>query len=509
MKRYLSYTILILFFVSLSSCKKSYLDTAPSDQADIAKIFENINNVKVALNGIYRGTYRQYSDQEQDGHPAIMICMDYMGEDVVHTSRGTEYFRGTYQLSDHYNELNNLPYFAYRMYYAVIANANLILDRIDTVPDATDKQKDPIKGECLALRAWAHHMLVQLFGSRYVFDGTVRNNTQLGVPIMTTYSTAPQPRATVEQVYTQINTDLDKAIVLLSNLPSRGLNKTHLDKSVALGLKARVALTQLNWDDAAYYALEALKGYSLMSNAQVLDGFSDMKNSEWMWAANQLPEQLPAYGSFYAYMSANFNSAHTRPNPKKINSYLYGRIANTDIRKKLWCNDVNDYINYPGVINASTRESEPSQVRTLLMHKKFVVVDPAVSAGDIPYMRVAEMYLIAAEAKARGNRLTEAAEIMKTLGENRDPNYETPDDLNTLLANILIQRRIELWGEGFRFLDLKRTNVTMSRVSPATGADLSLINFQSLGSTSGRWQFKIPRRELLANPYITDKEQNP
>ncbi|WP_199118148.1 RagB/SusD family nutrient uptake outer membrane protein [Pedobacter sp. ASV28] len=512
MKKYIPYLILTLLFFSLGSCKKSYLDTEPSDQISSDKLFDNINNVRVALNGVYRLLYMQYSDQEQDGHAAIMIVMDFMGEDIVHTAAGTSYFRGAYKWTDHRAATNDLPYFSYRMYYRVIANINRILDGIDTVPGATDAEKNPIKGECLALRGWAHHMLVQLFAKRYnVVNGVPANNDasgkpNLGVPIMTTYSEAPQPRATVEEVYTQINKDLDQAIIYLTGASARGIYRTHVDVSVAKGFKARVALTQDKWEDAAKYALEALQGYQLMSNAAYLDGFTDMKNSEWMWGAHQLPEQLPTYGSFYAYMSSNFNSAHTRPNPKKINQILYGEISNTDVRKKLFCNNVNDYLNFPGVINAGTGLSEPSQVRALYMQKKFVVSDPAVSAGDIPFMRAAEMYLIAAEAKAHRSLNVEAEAILKTLAINRDPSYETPQDLSGILEIILTQRRIELWGEGFRFLDLKRLDKTLNRNGTGTTSTLATSASMEVPAGDNRWQFLIPRREIQANPYMVQND---
>ncbi|SOD18409.1 RagB/SusD family nutrient uptake outer membrane protein [Pedobacter xixiisoli] len=519
MKKYLSILPVFIFLLTLGSCKKSYLDTTPSDQIDADKIFDSVNNVKVALNGVYRAMYMQYSDQEQDGHPAMMIVMDFMGEDIVHTAAGTVYFKGAYRWTDHRIELNDLPYFSYRLYYRIIANANIILEGIDRVPGITPAQKNPIVGECLAIRGWAHFMLVQLFGKRY--DADLLNNdptglnsprVELGVPIVTKYSLDPHPRATVEQVYIQVNKDLDEAIKLLDGAPARGIYRTHIDKSVAQGIKARVALTQQNWVDAAKYAMDAMQGYQLMSNTSYLDGFSDMKNSEWMWGAHQLPDQIPAYGSFYAYMSSNFNSSHTRSNPKKINIELYNLISNTDVRKKLFCNDVNDYVNFPGLIDASTGQPASSQTRARYMHKKFVVSDPAISAGDIPYMRVAEMYLIAAEAKARQGLDVEAMDILELLAKNRDPNFVRPTNLTGILTDqkslIMVQRRAELWGEGFRFLDLKRQNVALSRPT-ATGHTATLANVgvnSNLIASDKRWQFLLPRRELQANPLM---EQNP
>ncbi len=504
MKRYISHILLVLLLVSMGACRKDYLDSSPTAQIEYKKIFESINNVKVNLNGIYRLLYMQYSDQEQDGQASIMIVMDFLGDDIVHTASGTSYFRGSYRGTDHRSETNDLPLFAWRMYYGILANVNRLLQGLDTVPDASQEEKDAIRGELLALRAFSHFMLVQLYALRYE-NGI--DNSQDGVPLMTFYSELAQPRASVEKVYTQINTDLDQAITLLAAAPPRGIYRTHIDKSVAMGLKARVALTQWNWDDAVFYARAARNGYSLMSNSAYLDGFTDMKNTEWMWGAHQLPEQLPTYGSFYAYMSSNFNSSHTRSNPKLINALLYNKLTVTDVRRKLFCDNINDYVNFPGVINASTGQPEPLQTRKLLMQKKFVVPDPAVSAGDIPFMRAAEMYLIEAEALVEmGGHDVEAFDVIKELALSRDPSLDPATiDMSDLKDYIDTQRRAELWGEGFRFLDLKRKNEALER-STAQGHTTTLAGTLTRAAGSTWWQFKIPRRELQANRGIA---QNP
>lgn len=523
MKKKFLYIYLTLLFVGLGSCKKSYLDTEPSDQIKAARVFDNMNNVRVNLNGIYRMLYMQYSDQEEDGQAAMMITFDFLGEDIVHTASGTSYFRGSYRGTDHRSETNGLTLFAYRMYYRILANVNILLTGLDTVPEATQEEKDAVKGELLALRSFSHFMLVQLFGKRYrLNDLGLPENTEvrdgktepaLGAPLMLFYSSGPQPRATVDLMYASINKDIDQAIILLGSAPPRGIYRTHIDKNVAMGLKARIALTQQDWTNAAYYASEARKGYTLMSNAAYLDGFSDMKNVEWMWGAHQLPEQLPTYGSFYAYMSSNFNSAHTRPNPKLINAVLYNRITSTDVRKKLFCDNINDYVNYPGVTNASTGQPEPLQVRKRLMQKKFVVSDPAVSAGDIPFMRAAEMYLIEAEALVKLNRGAEALTAITPLILNRDPSL----DLGTIsLADIEdyidFQRRIELWGEGFRFLDLKRKNLPLERTT-TQGHTTALANvlvraapYIDDATVNAWWQFKFPIRERRANVLLIQND---
>ncbi|WP_345950870.1 RagB/SusD family nutrient uptake outer membrane protein [Mucilaginibacter sp. PAMB04274] len=504
LKRLTQYALLLIL-TAFASCKKTYLDTKPSDQVSEADALSTVANARVALNGIYRAMYMQYSDQEQDGFPALMIFSDFMGEDIVHSAAGTVYFRGGLRWTDHRSVSSDLNYFSYRFFYKIIANANMILSRIDDM-DGVAAEKAAIKGEALALRGWAHYQSVQFFGKRY--DATTVPNSQPGIPILLTNSLDAQPRSSVEDVYKQITTDLNAAITSLSSAGARAY-KTHIDLNVAKGLRARVALTMQDWPNAAKYAAEARAGSSLMSAADYFSGFNNLANAEWMWGANQLADQLPTYGSFFAYMSANFNSAHTRPNPKLINSKLYALITATDIRKKLWWDGTTaDAVNFPGVINASTGQPEPSQRKARYQHRKYLVKDPTVSVGDIPYMRTAEMYLIEAEANARAGLNDAAATALFPLAVARDPSYKKSTKTGqALIDEIMIQRRVELWGEGFRFLDLKRTNSPLDR--SGTGATVALA---TVGITTPipagdvRWQFLIPRREIESNPSI---EQNP
>jgi hypothetical protein len=122
-------------------------------------------------------------------------------------------------------------------------------------------------------------------------------------------------------------------------------------------------------------------------------------------------------------------------------------------------------------------------------------------------MRSAEMYLIEAEAIARqGGRDVDAQTALFNLVSKRDPSYVqsvlTGEDL---IQDILMQRRCELWGEGFRFFDLKRLNLDLNR--------------ENLGHTSSLWNaagffeagdknfvFLIPKQEMDANPKMVQNE---
>ncbi len=485
--------LIILFLVY---CKEDFLDTAPTSAVSEVSAFATTTNAMMALNGIHRAMFMQWSNQDEAGQGSINIHMDTFGEDLVMHSSGNGWFNNTYTWTMHRNANHRNPYFVYRFYYRLIGNANMIISSIDKAEGPTEDKK-LIKGQALAYRGWSHFMLVQLFAKRY--DAATQND-QMGVPLMVQNSTEGLPRESVANVYKQVNLDLDSAIYYLTGTTRSG--KSHFDASVVKGIKARVALTQQNWADAAKYAGEARQGYQFMSAAQQLEGYNNATNPEWMWASIQISDQNNYYYSFFAYMSFNFSSTNIRGNPKKISRLLYDQISPTDVRKQFWLIDPKrPPITLPTTFTLAS-----------YMNRKFLAngtsMDVASSSiGDIVYMRSAEMYLIEAEALARQGKNAEAQNVLFTLASNRDPQYvKSTKTGNDLVNEILLQRRIELWGEGFRFLDLKRLNARLDRTGSNHNVSLAVVMTVEPGDNL--WQFLIPKAELDANPAIRD-QQNP
>src|SRR5699024_4955885 len=88
----------------------------------------------------------------------------------------------------------------------------------------------------------------------------------------------------------------------------------------------------------------------------------------------------------------------------------------------------------------------------------------SMSLGDAVMMRSAEMYLIEAEALARDGKEGESKVVFNEFMENRDPAFSGAASTgDNYIEDIMNSRRIELWGEGLRFLDLKRLNVPLDR----------------------------------------------
>jgi hypothetical protein len=495
MKRIYNRVLLaIVLIIASASCKKEYLQTTPTDQVATEIVFSSTDNGWAALNGIHRTMYSQiFGVQAQGGQSGNMLYMDILGEDVVFNTSSSTWLLSEYRWIRHRDATSSMLFYNYQFYYVIIGNANMIIANIDNA-EGPEADKQAIKGQALAYRAWAYFQMVQLFGERYVPGA---QNTSLAVPIVLTPKLTPTPRSTVEEVYQQIHMDIDQAITSLTNY--KATNKSHLNVNVAKGIKARIALVQGDWANAASLAREARAGYSLMTNAQYEQGFNDYLNPEWMWASKIQADQTNFFYSFFAYMSANYNSTVIRTSPKSISSTLYDAISATDVRKKLWD---------PTGTNTDFPVPSSASLRFPYMSRKFKVADPSLSTGDVPYMRAAEMYLIEAEALARSGDNAGAAAALYTLAVNRDPAYTLSINTGAALINeIMIQRRAELWGEGFRFYDLKRTNSPLDRTGANHNASYANGVFQ-VPADDIRWQFLIPQDEInFSNGVVVQNRQ--
>lgn len=497
-----------LLVLSLSSsCSSDYLETDPTTAVSEESAYSSASNLMAIINGMHRDMYyRQNSNQGQNGQGGIMIMMDALGEDLVFPSTGNGWYVSTVRWQDQVNENGANDFYPFQFYYALIRNANLVIANGPSVPTANAAEAATVKqaiAEAYAFRAFSYYMLVQIYGKRYVPNTT---NSQLGVPIRLVANEVPLARNTVEEVYTQINSDIAEALSRLSN--SRP-TKSHFNDKVVLGLRARVALTQGNYTLAASSAALARAGFTLMDNATYVAGFNNLEgNGEWIWGATIIADQTDYFGNFGAYMSRNYNSTNIRQNPKAMSSKLYALFPNTDIRKKL----VDPTGNHAGAVASPPSPAIPAvslpgtYSKFPYTSQKFLSVSASDSRVDVPYMRAAEMYLIEAEAKARLGDEAGSKLVFDVFTKNRNPSYPGATTTGAAyITEILNSRRMELWGEGFRFLDLKRLNQGLDR----TGANHSAVvvnNVLTVSSTDNRWEYLIPRAEINANPLIV---QNP
>ena len=142
------------------------------------------------------------------------------------------------------------------------------------------------------------------------------------------------------------------------------------------------------------------------------------------------------------------------------------------------------------------------------MSRKFSIKAAGGTLGDVPLMRLSEMYLIAAEAYIERDQDKLAQDILFEFMKVRDPEaIRSTKRGDALKEEIWIQRRIELWGEGFRFLDLKRLNQPLNRTVVPNYVSGSVNGLMEVPAGDKRWEFLFPRAELDANPNLVQNDR--
>lgn len=493
------YILCLALVVSLfaTSCSDSYLETTPTDAISDATVSSSVSSLYIALNGIHRKMVSQdLSLQSLGGEPGFMIARDAQADDMTWTTNS--WYKINLNWSVNTNATSDYNTGIWETYYKFILNANKILEALATVDttnasDATLAKR--IKGECLCIRAWSHFQLVQYYAKAYVNGVT---NTQLGVPYKESASTENVARNTVEEVYTKINADLTQAIPLLSGYSAE---VNHYTEKVAWGLKARVALTQQDYKNAGDYAVKAInlaenEGYSMMTYAQAATApstslFADITSDtkEALYAALTQDDQTVYFYSFYAYLSWNFNSTAIRQGTKCISQSTYDLMSSTDIRRTWW--DPTGKLSVPTT----------SYVKAKYQNRKYTARSTSNAVGDVAFMRLSELYLIAAEAYARANENTLAKKYFLAFVAQRDPSYVDNGNTGSALADeVMSHRRVELWGEGFRWFDLKRLNLPINR--SGSNFDISFCGFLTKTQSEDGWCYEIPKDETDTNPLM-------
>lgn len=485
---YKKLSLLLVGLVILSSCKKEYLETGPTQEVSEETVFTTTKGAQVALDGTYRSMYTSLTDHGNFGQKSAEIVSDLMGNDIVVHASGYGWFNGEYQYSAIATAtLNSRSGRTWYYYYRTINNANKILAKIDAAT-GTQAEKDYIKGQALALRAHSYFYLINFFQQTYK-----GNETKPGVPLYTEPTSEGNPRGTVQGVYTQIVKDLKAAEVLLQG--KTRIHKSHINVNTVQGIIARVALQMEDWTMARDYAKLSRANIAPMTSSVFTAGFSAIANTEWIWGLEVNVEQATIYASYYSHWDNTAAGYAGLGSYRKITKVLYDQIPDGDIRKTLF-------------VAPGAGGSLP--VYTFTKFRK-----PSASSwnGDYLLMRAGEMYLIEAEASARlgGAGEANALAVLNTLVKARNPAYNFTGTGTDLINEILLQRRIELFGEGFSLNDIKRLKTGLNR--PTGAGNHGAPNFDAVKYTlpdaSPLFLMRIPQDELNSNKALTPADQNP
>lgn len=428
----------------------------------------------VGISSTYNQYQAVYANHIDFGWPSVMMILDNIGPDMVSDDIGYNWFTsaGNYDLGNNNNYANNLAWYHA---YKIIRSANDVLKNIDS--ETTDPDLQLYASQGYANRAFAYFNLAQLF--QYTYKG---HESLPCVPLITeenadAVAAEGCPRSTVQEVYDQVLSDLDTAIKFLTEcgygvdrIADSGA-KRFISLGTAYGLRARVNLVMNNWQTAADDAAKAISTsgatpYSIAEASQ--PNFSNSEDHNFMWAVYvQEVDRVVTSGiiNWPSHMgSLNYGYASVGA-WRYINKALYNSIPDSDCRKGWFLNENAQSSN----LSANQAAYVASNSIPAYTQVKFApyqgVLGTSTNACDIPLMRVEEMYLIQAEATAMAGNAAGGKEIIENFVKTyRNPSYMCPaTDAAGVQEEVWNQRRLELWGEGFCYLDLLRLNKGLDR----------------------------------------------
>jgi hypothetical protein len=497
----------------MASCKKSYVDTKPTDAVNAETVFQNTDNAKMAVNGLAKMMTQQYlGSQGFNGEGTIkMYYGNYPGNHFsLNLSGWATVINGT--LND--NTVSVYCYYPWYYYYKIIGNANFIIAKVDSVSGVT-AQKDFIKAQALTYRAYSFLMLAQLYGNRW---GDSNGGSTPGIVLRTDVADFEMPgatdmtRATLLETYQQIYADLNKAIALYQSSGLKRLKNYEVDANVAYAIYARAALTRQDYATAETYAVKARNGYPLMNNAEYSAGFCN-PNREWIWSSYGGTDETLYFYSYFAYIAYNSSASAVRTTPKCISRELYNKIPSTDIRRGLFLDPTGyTYTTSTGSAGSTTAlykyafTARPNLYSTASVYAYMqfkIAANEQPGVGNLNHFRSAEMYLIEAEAKYRqGKPDLEVQNLLVELNNTsgRNASYTCTKTGTALLDEIKLYRAVELWGEGFDWFDMKRWNDPINRKTYANGGNfISSLAVTITPDANNKWTWKLPLRETDFN----------
>lgn len=472
--RKIAFTYISVALLALSSCSKDFMDKEPESYISD----EQVGSSAVAGAGLLKGVYAGlrsygiagYGGHEDYGHKSMLSISDLLGNDVVMNSLSWNgfYYNYTGRVTTH--SRSHLPWFTY---YIQIKNVNSIINSVDVATASTEVKYN--RAQALALRGYFHLMLARFYAPTYLGNESVHC-----IPINT--GEVSKVRNTNQEVYAQIVADLEEAVTELSGF--QRTSKELVNQSVAQAFLAETYLEMGRYADAADMANKARQGYQLLSEAEWKNGFYDINQKETMWGADLNSELTTFVANFFSHFD-NTNSGYSEGGNIAIDKRLYESIPNTDYRKTVFVSEKGsefDGVEYPAYTSLKFRDLTPNRTE-----------------GDYIYLRSSLMYYIEAEGLARSGDEEKAKDVLFEITSNRDSGYIRSTKTGVdLIDEIVLQKRIEMWGEGYAFFDLKRLNKGVER--NYTDSNHGSFGKFNIPANDAKLLIQLPQREMESTP---------
>jgi len=463
--RYSKLIVCLTGVIMFTSCAKSYLDVKPYTSSNAADALKSESDMLVALRGAYSGM--RSSNLYGRTFP---LLGDVMADVTYVSPQNSNRYIDEQRFTMTVNNANASGTWASA--YTVILRANNIINS----DLASTTLVNQYKGEAYAIRALMYFDLVQLFAKPYTDDPNA-----LGVPLALKYDPSALPaRSKVGEVYTQIISDLNQAV----NLMTTFTNSSQFSKYAAKGLLAKVYLTMGDYNNAKAAAVDVItnSGFTVVSAAAHAGYWSSATfrtdKVETLFEVTSDAVNNPGTDALaYIYSQSGYGDM-------LCSDAQYALYTATDVRR--------------AYLVAGTRGGSPCYFVT-----KYSNVTNANDKDDAKVLRLSDVYLIAAEASARANPAneTDAKTYVNYVATRRDAAFTGYVSTGaTLISDIVTERRKELAFEGDRFYTLNRLKAPIVRNAnyPATAQNVPYpFNFRL---------YPIPQDEMNANPTLAGQQ---
>jgi len=539
--------IILLAGILFSACSDSWLETEPTEKISVENAFSTEKSIKAAVNGVY------YVMQSSHAYGRFLTMMqEVRGDDMILEENynwrrfKNEYNYAYYPASSNGNSI-------YLKLYEVIEACNSITDAEKagkiSLPDAT---KNKYLAEVRAARALAYFHLVRLFAKPYILD-----NDAPGVPLkLDSDAGVNEGRAKSSVVYGQIIDDLLFSEKYSTPTGGQGGN-AKITKAFVRGLLGRVYMTMGNYSEALGWtdkAIEDAPTYSSDYSVGMTEGMS-----ESIFEIQYTENTFLQYGSLQSFYDFGYLDgggygtigcsddfyAQYAPNDNRVKSWFYTQWAYSN--QKHYYDGANkttfyDFMqsaianpaDYVGTIPSSITEDgviTPEEVNKLVrknwvrsgfrthysLYGKFprkgadfvgYTANPegstgVMNLGHVPIMRTSELILMKAELEHR-NSQDGKAQIELNKIRTRAGVATTSATGTALLDEILLERRKELIGEGFRMYDILRLQKPVTRSNYWGDAKYKVLD----PTNPGKMILPIPKKEIDANDKLTEADQN-
>ena len=551
MKRYIKYILISLAALASVSCIKEVLPVGGSQtQAQVSESKTAMMSMIKAIPASMTtsgtiGYASSYGDHTDFGIPGIHLRFEHMLEDMATMAENPFYNRFyAYDMNEAQGYQYTYCAYFWDAYYTWIRLVNDVILSIKPVVEgsanADDEQTLALKdilGQAYAYRAMCYLDLARLYEPK-VNDYTDISDAILGltVPIVDENTTLDQtknnPRVPRKDMYEFILGDLAKAEEMLDESDrtfSRPtihavhgmMARTYLE----LGYSADPAFPRDEmFTKAAEYARLVIDegGYSPLTQAQWEDpvnGFNNAaSNNAWIWGFSLVAENLGNLLTFVSHISSEASWGYARYAQFGVSAKLYDQIPDSDFRKHSWLDPKKE--EYYAYKFAGSEADKQSFLNGMPAAKAYQALKfrPAMgecsdfnigNAADYCLMRIEEMYFIEIEAQAQLKGLEEGKKLLKNfMTQYRDDSYSrNPGTMSDFLTELLLQKRVEFWGEGILLFDYKRLDMGITRAYPGSN-HAGVFKYNTVGR-SPQWNIVITRAEFQSNTAINDSNNNP